>query len=124
MDLKRPIKLMVISVLIFYTTLKVYEATNRLSEGKIGTLFKRINHETVEGSRLLFVVENYPLIKCYIIFPQYPSITVCMYDAYWKSKDRILYTKETEGEKFSNEKNNIILRSLRYVYFSRLASDG
>ena len=47
-----------------------------------------------------------------------------MYDAHWEFKDRISYDKDTEGDKFTDEKNNIILRSLRHIYFSRLASNG
>ena len=50
MDLKRPIKVLVMSVLICFTTVKVFEAARKLKEGKIGTLFRKINEETVEGS--------------------------------------------------------------------------
>ena len=52
MDLKRPIKVLVMSVLICFTTVKVFEAASKLREGKIGTLFRKINQETVEGSLL------------------------------------------------------------------------
>ena len=52
MDLKRPIKLLVISVLICYTTLKILDAASKLREGKIGTLFRRINQDTVEESAI------------------------------------------------------------------------
>ena len=52
MDLNGPIKVLVISILIFYTSLKVFEAARKLIEGKIGTLFRKINEEEVEGSTI------------------------------------------------------------------------
>ena len=55
MDLNGPIKVLVISVLIFYTSMKVFEAARKLKEGKIGTLFRKINEEEVEGSTINFV---------------------------------------------------------------------
>ena len=50
MDLKRPINLLVISFLICYTTLEVFESANKLKEGQIGTQFRKINYATVEVS--------------------------------------------------------------------------
>ena len=52
MDLKRPIKVLVMAILICYTTVKVFEAARKLNEGKIGTLFRKINQETVEESAI------------------------------------------------------------------------
>ena len=52
MDLKRPIKVLVMAILICYTTVKVFEAARKLNDGKIGTLFRKINEETVEGSAI------------------------------------------------------------------------
>ena len=62
MDLKRPIKVLVISALICYTTVTVFEAARKLREGKIGTLFRKINEDTVEGSAVN-MSENYASIK-------------------------------------------------------------
>ena len=66
------------------------------------------------------------------ILPQYPAVTVCMYDKY-----RCLYecpfpTKNQRQfatkflTKFPNELKNILSRSVdsRYVYHSRLAANG
>ena len=47
-DFKRLIKVLVISGLICYTTYTVFEATRKLKEGKIGTLYRKINLETVK----------------------------------------------------------------------------
>ena len=49
-NLKKPIKVLVISILISLTTVKVFEAAIKLRERKIGTLFRKINQETVEES--------------------------------------------------------------------------
>ena len=52
MDLKRPIKVLIMSILICFTNVKVFEAARKLNEGKIGTLFRKINQDTVEGSAI------------------------------------------------------------------------
>ena len=52
MDLKRPIKVIVISCLICYTGITVYQAASKYREGKIGTRIRHINQETVEESAI------------------------------------------------------------------------
>ena len=56
------------------------------------------------------------------ILPQYPAISVCMYDIY---DDAWAYGVDlhsiTEDEKFTNEVKNIISR---YIYFKRLKANG
>ena len=52
MDIKRPIKFLVVSVLVCYTAVMVYQGASKLREGKIGTLFRKISPVTVEGSAL------------------------------------------------------------------------
>ena len=52
MDLKQAFKVLVqtvvVSFLLCYTTVKIYEAAIKLIEGKIGTLFRTVNQVTVE----------------------------------------------------------------------------
>ena len=52
MDFKWSIKVLVISFLICYTTVKVLESASKMREGKIGTLFRKINEASVEGGAI------------------------------------------------------------------------
>ena len=58
-----------------------------------------------------------------MILPQYPEITVCMYDIFadaWADYGVNLDSK-TEDSEFTNELKDIISR---YIYFWRLATNG
>ena len=49
MDLTCQVKMLVLIVLIGYFANKILVAKTKLDEGKIGTLLKRMNADTVQG---------------------------------------------------------------------------
>ena len=51
LDFKQLIRLFIVGILIFYFVNKVVDSVNKLQEAKIGTLFRKITEELVEGRR-------------------------------------------------------------------------
>lgn len=49
MDFIQLIRVLVLALLLGYFVTKVVDSTTKLQEAKIGTLFRRITKETVEG---------------------------------------------------------------------------
>ena len=47
------IRIVVLGILFIYFVNKVADSVNKLKEAKIGTLFRRITEDTVEGGNLL-----------------------------------------------------------------------
>ena len=67
-------------------------------------------------------MQKFCFSSLYTIVPQYPAITVCMYDinadAWGYGMD---LDSKTEDEEFTNELKNIISR---HIYFKRFAKNG
>ena len=51
MNFRRLIRLLILGALFFYFVLKVIDSVYKLQEGKIGTLFRKITEDLVEGRR-------------------------------------------------------------------------
>ena len=97
MDLTRQLKLLVLIILIGYFISKILVAKTKLDERKIGTLLRKINSDTVQGS----------LCYCFHVIIMLPSARkrlsftcvhkywgIYMYVVFCNNKDTILYSTQ------------------------------
>lgn len=99
----------------------IYKSNTKLTEGNIGTIFRRINHKTVQERSIIIQL-------CFCLYLlnetfQYPPITVCMYrNMYWDYDTDKWESDESDQITYMNEFPKSARKDLfRIVEYSRRA---